>query len=130
VYCELNGVEGILNNCIINLSEMDYKDIRNFKHTPSSGLGSSRYKLEDSSTSKEDYLKLFETFDNLNIYTFFYISGNDSMDTVNKLSKYTKEINSEIKFIGLPKTIDNDLCMTDHIPDFSSVAKLITTTVL
>lgn len=130
VYCGLNGIEGILDNSIINLSEMNNEEIKNFKYTPSSGLGSCRYKLESFNDCRKDYLKLFEIFSKLDIDTFFYIGGNDSMDTVNKLSKYARKINSKIKFIGIPKTIDNDLCMTDHTPGFGSAAKLIATTVL
>jgi len=130
VYCGLNGIEGILDNSIINLSEMSNEEIKNFKYTPSSGLGSCRYKLESFNDCRKDYLKLFEIFSKLDIDTFFYIGGNDSMDTVNMLSKYARKINSKIKFIGIPKTIDNDLCMTDHTPGFGSAAKLIATTVL
>lgn len=130
VYCGLHGIEGILSDYIINLTEIGYESVKNFKYTPSSGLGSCRYKLEEFNNCKEDYLKLFEIFNELNIEAFFYIGGNDSMDTVNKLSNYAKEINSNIKFIGIPKTIDNDLYITDHTPGFGSAAKLIATTVL
>jgi len=130
VYCGLNGIEGILDNRIINLTETDYKNIKNFKYTPSSGIGSCRYRLKDFNNSEEDYLKLFKIFKKLNIDTFFYVGGNDSMDTVKKLSDYSIKIDSQIKFIGIPKTIDNDLLMTDHTPGFGSAAKLIATTVL
>lgn len=130
VYCGLHGIEGILNNYIINLTEIGYENIKHFKYTPSSGLGSCRYKLEEFNNCNEDYLKLFEIFNELNIEAFFYIGGNDSMDTVDKLSSYAREINSHIKFIGIPKTIDNDLYATDHTPGFGSAAKLIATTVL
>lgn len=130
VFCGLNGIEGILNKSIINLTKIDYDKIKNFKLTPSSGLGSCRYKLKNFDDCQKDYLKLFEIFNELDIETFFYIGGNDSMDTVDKLSKYAKKIGSQIQFIGIPKTIDNDLYMTDHAPGFGSAAKLIATTVL
>ncbi|MBU5316433.1 6-phosphofructokinase [Clostridium bornimense] len=130
VYCGLNGIEGILRGDIRNLSEMDYATLHNLKYTPSSGLGSCRYKLKSPEENPAEYNKLFDLLTSMNITTFFYVGGNDSMDTVDKLSKYAELVNSDIKFIGVPKTIDNDLYITDHTPGFGSAAKIIATTTL
>lgn len=130
VYGGLNGIEGILNKNIINLSDLSEEDLRLFQYTPSSGLGSCRYKLKDSSECIDEYSTLVSILRELDIDTFFYVGGNDSMDTVAKLSKYSKENNLNIKFIGIPKTIDNDLKFTDHTPGFGSAAKFICTTAL
>ncbi|WP_297634221.1 6-phosphofructokinase [uncultured Clostridium sp.] len=130
VYGGLNGIEGILNENIINLSNLSDEDLKLFQYTPSSGLGSCRYKLKDSDEHIEEYKLLINILKQLDIDTFFYVGGNDSMDTVYKLSKYSKENNLSIKFIGVPKTIDNDLMFTDHTPGFGSAAKFICTTTL
>ncbi|WP_205694247.1 6-phosphofructokinase [Clostridium manihotivorum] len=130
VYAGLNGIEGILNKNIINLSAMDSNELDTFRRTPSSGLGSCRYKLKDSSLCEDEYISLMSILNELNIKAFFYIGGNDSMDTTAKLSKYAKEHGIDIKFIGIPKTIDNDLMFTDHTPGFGSAAKFIATSVL
>jgi 6-phosphofructokinase 1 len=92
-------------------------------------LGSCRYKLPDLSENAEIYKTITDCFDRHDIKAFFYIGGNDSMDTVNKLSKYYKQIGKDIKVIGVPKTIDNDLCETDHTPGFGSAAKYVATSV-
>lgn len=130
VYCGINGIEGILRGAIENMSLMDYNRLANLKYTPSSGLGSCRYKLRDCEDCDDEYKKLFKILTNMEIETFFYVGGNDSMDTVLKLSRYASENNHTIKFIGIPKTIDNDLFVTDHTPGFGSAAKLIATTTL
>lgn len=130
VYAGINGIEGILNNKIINLSESDEASLRSFRCTPSSGLGSCRYKMKDYKENDDEYKKIFEIFNKMDISAFFYIGGNDSMDTVNKLSAYAKEHNIDIKIMGIPKTIDNDLPLTDHTPGFGSAAKLISTIAL
>lgn len=130
VYGGLNGIEGILKGNIINLSKMSKVELDTFKHTPSSGLGSCRYKLKDYKIDETDYIKLIDILNSLNIKAFFYIGGNDSMDTTNKLSAFTKEKNIDIQFIGIPKTIDNDLVFTDHTPGFGSAAKFIATSTL
>lgn len=130
VYGGLNGIEGILNNNIINLSEKSDEEINTFRFTPSSGLGSCRYKLQDVDSSLEEYEKLMKILNSHNIKAFFYVGGNDSMDTTAKLSKYAKLNNIDIKFIGIPKTIDNDLIYTDHTPGFGSAAKFIGTTAI
>jgi 6-phosphofructokinase 1 len=130
VYGGINGIEGILNNKIIDLTELDDRDLETLKYTPAAGLGSCRYKMKDFTINEEEYLKLFEILDRLDIQTFFYIGGNDSMDTVNKLSLYAKEKGIDKQIIGIPKTIDNDLFSTDHTPGYGSAAKFIATTAL
>ena len=130
VYAGLNGIEGILNKNLLNLSEMPKEVVSGLKYTPSSGLGSCRYKLKNYENHKDEYVKLFEILEEYKISTFFYIGGNDSMDTVHKLSNYAKEHNINIKFIGVPKTIDNDLPIMDHTPGFGSAAKFIATIAL
>lgn len=130
VYAGLNGIEGILNKNLLNLSEMPKEEVSGLKYTPSSGLGSCRYKLKNYENHKDEYVKLFEILKEYEISTFFYIGGNDSMDTVHKLSNYAKEHNINVKFIGVPKTIDNDLPIMDHTPGFGSAAKFIATIAL
>lgn len=130
VYGGLNGIEGILNRNIIDLSSVSDEEINNFRFTPSSGLGSCRYKLKDVEFSSEEYEKLINILREYDIKTFFYVGGNDSMDTISKLSKYAKLNNIDITFMGIPKTIDNDLKFTDHTPGFGSAAKFIGTTAL
>ncbi len=130
VYGSLNGIEGIISQNLVNLNELikNDDDLELAKLTPSTILGSCRYKLPDMEKSPETYENILECFKKYNIGAFFYIGGNDSMDTVNKLSKYVKENGSDIKIIGVPKTIDNDLCCTDHTPGFGSAAKYLATT--
>lgn len=130
VYGGLNGIEGILNENIIDLTSIGDEDIERFQYTPSSGLGSCRYKMKDLSASTEEYDKLLDILKKLDITTFFYVGGNDSMDTTAKLGKYARENSLDITFIGIPKTIDNDLMYTDHTPGFGSAAKFIATTTL
>ncbi len=131
VYGMIGGIKGLLDGKYIDLSEYlkTEKDIEILKQTPSSALGSCRYKLPDMAEDKAVYEKLFDLFAELDIKHFIYIGGNDSMDTVAKLSAYAKEINSDISFMGVPKTVDNDLAVTDHTPGFGSAAKYIATTV-
>ncbi len=130
VYGGINGIEGILQNKIINLSKLTNKEIKLLKYTPSSSLGSCRYKMKDFTINDDDYLKLFEILDKLDVQTMFYIGGNDSMDTVGKLSEYAKLNGIDKQIIGIPKTIDNDLFYTDHTPGYGSAAKYITTVAL
>ncbi|MGG7147175.1 6-phosphofructokinase [Clostridium butyricum] len=130
VYGGLNGIEGILNKNIIDLSSKSDEEINTFRFTPSSGLGSCRYKLKDADTCKDEYDNLMSILKEYDIKAFFYVGGNDSMDTTAKLAKYAKANNIDIKFIGIPKTIDNDLKYIDHTPGFGSAAKFIGTTVL
>ncbi len=130
VYAGLNGIEGILNGNIIDLSSFSDSEINKFRYTPSSGLGSCRYKMKNIEESTEEYDKLLDILKANEIEAFFYVGGNDSMDTIAKLGKYAKENNIDIKFIGIPKSIDNDLMYTDHTPGFGSAAKFIATTAL
>lgn len=129
IYGMVNGIEGFLNNTILDFSEaLPGEKLDGLKFTPGAYLGSCRYKLPKS---LEDpvYPKLFEKFNDMNIGWFFYIGGNDSMDTVSKLSRYAAQINSDIRIIGEPKTIDNDLVHTDHTPGYGSAARYVASTV-
>lgn len=133
VYGSVYGILGILKSNIINLSERVYKVpnfIETLKTSPAMYLGSCRYKLPDYSDDDAPYAYIFNKFKELNIGAFFYIGGNDSMDTVLKLSQYGKQINSDIRIVGIPKTIDNDLCITDHTPGYGSAAKYIASSLL
>lgn len=130
VYGGLNGIEGILNGNLINLTSFSEEEIQTFRYTPSSGLGSCRYKMKQLKDGSEEYDRLLEILKANDIKAFFYVGGNDSMDTTAKLSAYAKETGLDIKFMGIPKTIDNDLMFTDHTPGFGSAAKFIATTVL
>ena len=131
-YGAINGILGILNEKYLNLNEMipDDETLAKLKGTPAMYLGSCRHKLPNYKDDDSPYVFIFNQFAKLNIKAFFYIGGNDSMDTVLKLSDYAKKINSDIRIIGIPKTIDNDLCMTDHTPGFGSAAKYIATSLL
>lgn len=132
IYGSVNGILGILNENLLNLSEQipDESTLNRLKHTPSMYLGSCRYKLPTLEESPETYAHIFEVFEKMDIGAFFYIGGNDSMDTALKLSKYAASIGSDVRVMGIPKTIDNDLCMTDHTPGFGSAAKYIASTIL
>ena len=129
VYGMCNGVAGLLEERVVDLSTVltDDLDIELLKRTPSSFLGSCRYKLPDWHEDEAVYKKLFAILEKLNIGYFFYIGGNDSMDTIAKLSRYGDRVGSSVRFIGVPKTIDNDLCLTDHTPGYGSAAKYIAT---
>lgn len=132
IYGAFNGIEGILENRLIDLSEVitDDEKYQLLLRTPSAVLGSCRKKLPDHHESSEIYEKITDVLHNNNIGVFFYIGGNDSMDTVAKYSSYLEENSiNDIKVIGIPKTIDNDLCETDHSPGFGSAAKYVCSTV-
>ena len=130
VYGMVHGIKGLLDRDIVDLSAQIKTDLDMdlLKRTPSSFLGSCRYKLPDIEGNEETYEKIFAILNELEIYAFFYIGGNDSMDTIKKLSDYGNSINSPIRFVGVPKTIDNDLAVTDHTPGFGSAAKYIAAT--
>jgi len=133
VYGALNGISGVLEYSILNLSERfgnNLESLNQLLHTPAMYLGSCRYKLPDHSTDPVPYEKIFRFFKEKTIGCFFYIGGNDSMDTVSKLSKYAHLNKIDVKIIGIPKTIDNDLVETDHTPGFGSAAKYVATTLL
>lgn len=132
VYGMIHGIQGFLEKRVIDLSKYfrSPMDIELLKRTPSSFLGSCRYKLPDPDleSSRHVYEFIFDYLAELDIGYFFYIGGNDSMDSIEKLSRYGKKINSKVRFIGIPKTIDNDLVKTDHTPGFGSAAKYIAIT--
>ena len=128
VYGMRNGVAGLLERRVVDLSAelCSALEIELLKRTPSSYLGSCRYKLPDPAQDTEGvYEQLFTVLKELDIGYFFYIGGNDSMDTICKLSDYAKATGSDIRFMGVPKTIDNDLMVTDHTPGYGSAAKYI-----
>lgn len=129
VYGMINGIEGFLSNQIMDMHPLlKNGDLELIRTTPGSYLGSCRYKLPED-LNNPVYPELFQKFEDYNIGYFFYIGGNDSMDTVSKLSRYAAKIQSPIRVIGVPKTIDNDLVDTDHTPGFGSAAKFVATTV-
>ncbi|WP_455715923.1 6-phosphofructokinase [Anaerosporobacter sp.] len=133
IYGSLNGIQGVLKNNLIDLTETFNTDANNLStltNTPSMFLGSCRYKLSDPQIDDSDYHTIFQQFSNYNIKYFFYIGGNDSMDTVNKLSAFALKHNIDIRVIGIPKTIDNDLTCIDHTPGFGSAAKYIASSIL
>ena len=145
VYGMRHGVQGLLKDDVVNLTDVLSVpgQLTLLRHTPASYLGSCRYKLPDIHENQEIYVKIFEILNKLNIECFiyiggndsmdigyfFYIGGNDSMDTILKLSDYAAKVGSDIRFIGVPKTIDNDLTHTDHTPGYGSAAKYIGTTI-
>lgn len=130
VYGAVHGIKGILNEKFYDISKEDAYELNLLKYTPSSVLGSVRYKLKDYKVDDTDYKRVLEVFKKYNIRYFFYNGGNDSMDTCNKISKYIKKSGYDCNVIGVPKTIDNDLYGTDHCPGFGSAAKYIATSIM
>ena len=130
LYVGKNGILGALNEELIDISKEDKTQLALLKQTPGGAFGSCRLKLSDFKKSKKDFDRLYEVFKKHNIRYFFYNGGGDSQDTTNKVSKFFKEKNYSIICIGLPKTIDNDLPVTDNCPGFGSVAKYIATSTL
>ncbi len=133
VYGAIHGIQGVLDNNFIDLSLMalsKFPLVNTLELSPAMYLGSCRYKLPDFEVDSKPYEIIFDRFEEYKVAAFFYIGGNDSMDTVDKLSKYAKKIGSDVKIIGIPKTIDNDLCHTDHTPGFGSAAKYVASTML
>ncbi len=130
VFGSVNGVEGLILDNFVNLCDIisDDDDVELIRQTPSTVLGSCRYKLPNFNTDSSVYETILENLKKHDIGAFFYIGGNDSMDTVMKLDDYFKANNIDIKAIGIPKTIDNDLPLTDHTPGFGSAAKYVATT--
>ncbi len=129
IYGSINGIEGVLRDEFVDLQKIltsDY-DIDLLMKTPSTVLGSCRFKLKNADEDDSDYKKAAEIFAKHNIRAFFYIGGNDSMDTVMKLDKWFKENHINVKVVGVPKTIDNDVMATDHTPGFGSAAKYVAT---
>lgn len=133
VYGAIHGIQGVLDNNFIDLSLMalsKFPLVNTLELSPAMYLGSCRYKLPDFEIDSKPYEIIFDRFEEYQVAAFFYIGGNDSMDTVDKLSKYANKIGSDVKIVGIPKTIDNDLCHTDHTPGFGSAAKYVASTML
>lgn len=130
VYGSLNGIEGILNDNLVSLNEALATDetMALLRQTPSAALRSCRHKLPSYEQSPEVYENIRRTLEKHDIGAFFYIGGNDSMDTVHKLSAYFSLVDCPIRVMGVPKTIDNDLMVTDHTPGYGSAAKFVATT--
>lgn len=131
VYEMLHGIQGLLKERYIDLSEhiTNELDVELLKRTPAAYLGSCRYKLPEIHENRDVYEKIFEILNKLEIEAFIYIGGNDSMDTIKKLSDYAIVTGQPTRFVGCPKTIDNDLALTDHTPGYGSAAKYIGTSV-
>lgn len=130
VYGAIHGIKGILNEEFYDISKEDKEELLRLRHTPSSAIGSVRYKLKNPNVDPSDYDRLLEVFKKYNIRYFFYNGGNDSMDTCNKISKYFKKAGFDCNVMGVPKTIDNDLNVTDHSPGYGSAAKYVATTMM
>ena len=128
VYGAAHGIKGVLNDQLYIIDEEDPQELALLPYTPSSALGSVRYKLKDPEVDDTDYKRILEIFKKYNVRYFFYNGGNDSMDTCSKVSRYMKSVGYECNVIGVPKTVDNDLYGTDHCPGFASAAKYIATT--
>lgn len=128
VYGAAHGIKGVLNDRIYDLTYEDPEELALIKYTPAAIFGSCRYKMADYRTDDTDYKRVLEVFRKYNIRYFFYIGGNDSMDTCSKISGYLKLHGYECRIIGIPKTIDNDLAFTDHCPGYGSAAKYVATT--
>ena len=127
VYGAEHGIKGVLNDRLLDMTQEDPAELENLLYTPSSALGSCRYKIADPDVDDTDYKRILEIFKKYDVRYFFYNGGNDSMDTCNKISKYMQKVGYECRVMGVPKTIDNDLFGTDHCPGFSSAAKYIAT---
>lgn len=130
VYGAIHGIKGILNEDFYDIGQEDMDELLRLKNTPSSAIGSVRYKLKDPNVDASEYERLLEVFQKYNIRYFFYNGGNDSMDTCNKISKFFKDHDFECRVIGVPKTIDNDLNVTDHSPGYGSAAKYVATSLM
>ncbi len=130
VYGACNGIIGVLDEKLMDMGKEDPRELEYMKYTPSSALGSCRYKLKDPSVDDSDYKRILEVFKKYDVRYFFYNGGNDSMDTCNKISKYCLANGYECRVMGIPKTIDNDLAGTDHCPGYGSAAKYIATSVM
>ncbi len=127
VYGAEHGIKGVLDDRFFVMDEEDPEELRLLLHTPSSALGSCRYKMADPEVDDTDYKRILEIFKKYNVRYFFYNGGNDSMDTCNKISRFMESADYECRVMGVPKTIDNDLYGTDHCPGFASAAKYIAT---
>ena len=125
IYGAQHGILGVLEESLIDLRREDPQEIELLKSTPAAALGSIRHKLPSSEESPSEYERIFQVFEAHNVRYFFYAGGNDSMDTINKISAYAAKAGYELRAIGIPKTVDNDLAGIDHCPGYGSVAKHI-----
>lgn len=130
VFGSLYGISGVLKEEFIQLENLSDEELHRIYSTPSSYLGSCRYKMPEIHEDSSIYEKIFEILNKYEVSAFFYIGGNDSMDTISKLAEYGSSIGSDIRFAGVPKTIDNDLVATDHTPGYGSAAKFIVASML
>ncbi|ABX32457.1 phosphofructokinase [Petrotoga mobilis SJ95] len=128
IYVGINGITGVLEGKLFDLTKESFDKINNLKTTPASAFGTCRHRLKEG--DEEGFQKLFKTFEDYNISYFFYNGGNDSMDTAHKIDEYSKKIGYDLKVIGIPKTIDNDLYGTDHSPGYGSAAKYLAISML
>ena len=127
VYGASHGIKGVLNDQLFVMDEEDPEELKLLRNTPSSELGSCRYKMKDPDVDDTDYKRILEIFKKYDVRYFFYNGGNDSMDTCNKISKYCQKVGYDCRVMGIPKTVDNDLYGTDHCPGYGSAAKYIAT---
>lgn len=130
VYGAVHGIKGILNEEFYDIEQEDVEELKRLKNTPSSAIGSVRYKLKNPKVDDSEYRRLLDVFRKYNIRFFFYNGGNDSMDTCNKISKFFKKAGWDCNVVGVPKTIDNDLNVTDHSPGYGSAAKYVSTSMM
>jgi 6-phosphofructokinase 1 len=133
IYGAVHGIQGVFHRNFLDLTELAtqaYSPIDHLSSTPAMYLGSCRYKMPSISEAPETYRQIFDLFEEMNIGAFFYIGGNDSMDTTAKLAEYARSVGSDVRIAGVPKTIDNDLVLTDHTPGYGSAAKYIATSML
>ena len=130
VYGAAHGIIGVLEDRLYDMGQECPEELRLLLNTPSSALGSCRYKIADPDVDDRDYRKIQEIFEKYNVRYFFYNGGNDSMDTCNKISRYFAKSGYECRVMGVPKTIDNDLYGTDHCPGFGSAARYVATSLM
>jgi len=130
VYGAAHGIKGVLADQLYDMSKEDADELHLLLNTPSSELGSCRYKIADPDADDTDYKRIVEIFEKRNVRYFFYNGGNDSMDTCNKISRYFAKVGYECRVMGVPKTIDNDLYGTDHCPGFASAARYVATSLM
>ena len=130
VYGAEHGIKGVLADRLFDMGQEDPEELRLLKYTPSSALGSCRYKIADPELDDTDYKRILEVFKKHDVRYFFYNGGNDSMDTCNKINQYMQSVGYDCRVMGVPKTIDNDLFGTDHCPGYASAAKYIATSIM
>ncbi len=130
IYAAKNGIKGILEDNLYDIDTQNKEDIELLPHTPGAAFGSVRYKLKDFKEDDTAYKIILKIFQKYNIRYFFYNGGNDSMDTCDKINRYLKTVKYDCRVIGIPKTIDNDLPLTDHTPGFASTAKYLINSIM